>query len=204
VGVDPLQDLREPEFTLGDRRHHELVGRASIYFQIKSVDEQKRVCSREGHRLDAVKKRVVVSKRFHESRGFLCGIRVVTCLRAKNGGFQQTPVSNSWDATVFVDLLLMDGEDLGDGKVDALLHSLGQLPIEISESFVGAAVRRHYFRPHHMLRGDNVVDVVVDGLLEEISLGLAIFLRNRYKFLIELRVDRRADLECSFGSHEGT
>ncbi|HEV3481984.1 MAG TPA: hypothetical protein VGR97_06600 [Candidatus Acidoferrales bacterium] len=95
VGVDPLKNWGEPELTLGDRRHYEFVSRASVYFQIKSVDEEKRVCGREGYAVIAIKEWVVVGKRFHEGGDFLRGPRVVTRLRTKNCRLQQAVVSDS-------------------------------------------------------------------------------------------------------------
>jgi len=40
-------------------------------------------------------------------------------MRAEYGGFQQTDVSNTFDPTVLIDLLLVDCEDFGDGEVDS-------------------------------------------------------------------------------------
>jgi len=76
-------------------------------------------------------------------------------------------------AAVIVDLLVMDLQDFAYGQVDPLRHLLGQLPIQVPEFLVGAAECFHHCRPHRMLRRNNVTNLMLDGLLEQESLGLS-------------------------------
>ena len=77
-------------------------------------------------------------------------------------------LSNSLAAAILVDLPLMDSQNFRDGELPAPCQLFRQLPIEIPELFIGAAVRFQHFRPHQVLGTDNVVNVVVDGLLQQI------------------------------------
>jgi len=198
VGIDPLEDFGEPELSSGDGTHNELVGGKGIHFQVISIDEEKGVCGCEGHALVAIEEGVIVGQGFHKCSGFFCSARVVAQLGTEDGRLQKPYVSDSLDAAILVDLLLMDGQNFGDGEVSAPRHLLRQLPIEFPKLFVGAAVRFHHFRPHHVLGRDDGVDIVLDRLLKQISLGLPVFFRNRHKILVEFGVDRRTDLDCPF------
>lgn len=122
VLIDPFKDLSESEFSTGDRSHHEFESRDRIDGQVESADKKKRVRGCKGYALVSVEKRVIVRQGFEEGRRFLSDTVVVTSLRAKYRGFQQTAVSNATDPTVLIDLLLVDCEDFGNGEVDTLWH----------------------------------------------------------------------------------
>jgi hypothetical protein len=47
------------------------------------------------------------------------------------------------------------------------------------------------------------MNVMLDGLLQQESLGLPVFFRHRDEFLLELRVDCRTDLDRRPVSHGG-
>ena len=123
VAVDPLKYVGESEFATGDRAHHEFESRDGIDCQVESVNKKKRMRDCKGYALVSVEKRVIVRQRFHESCSFLGHTVVIAGLRAEYSGFQQPAVSNTIDATVLIDLLLVDCENFGNGEIDPLGHS---------------------------------------------------------------------------------
>jgi hypothetical protein len=56
---------------------------------------------------------------------------VVTRLRAKDGGFERAMIAQAVDASIFLDLVMMDGDDFSHRQVDALgqqiMISMGRL-----------------------------------------------------------------------------
>ena len=96
---------------------------------------------------------------------------------------------------------MLDGHDLGHGKINPVGHLLCQPPIEVTEFLIGAPIRFYHLRPHQMLRRHDVVDVMLDGLFQQIPLRLAILLGNRHEFSIKLGVDGGSDLYRGFVAH---
>ena len=153
------------------------------------------MCGRKSYALVSVEKRVVIQQRLHKSRSFLRHTVVIAYLRAENGGFQQTTVSKTIASTVMIDLLFVNGENFRDGQVEALGHLLlRELLIKLSELLIRAPIRLQHLWSHQALGKDHVVKVMFDGLLQEKSLGLPVFLSNRNELLVQLRVDGRTNL----------
>src|SRR2546425_2098905 len=122
--------------------------------------------SGESDALVAVDEWVIVGKRFHQCCGFLGDSAVVPDLWAEDGGLEESLIPESMGTAVLVDLLVMDLQDFAYGQVYTFRHLLGQLPIQIPEFLVGAPICFHHFRPHHALRGNHIVYVMLDGLLQ--------------------------------------
>ena len=63
-----------------------------FHLQKESIHAEENVCERERDSLVPVNKSVVIGKGFHERRGFLCQIAVVSNLGAKERGLETSSV----------------------------------------------------------------------------------------------------------------
>jgi hypothetical protein len=74
---------------------------------------------------------------------------------------------------------------------------LGQRSIQLMILFVGAAIGSHHLRPHHPLRGDDIVQVMLQRPLQNEPLRLPVLLGHGDELFVELRIDFRSDFDCA-------
>jgi len=120
----PLVKQRKAEFARFHGPYYELIGFPAAYIQIKSAQQKKCVHRGEPHTLVAVEEGVIVDERLEQRCGFFAQIVVVASLRTKDGGLQRALIAQAVDAAIFLNLVMMDGDDFSHRQVDALGHYL--------------------------------------------------------------------------------
>lgn len=113
---------------------------------------------------------MVIGQGLHEGRGFLGDVGVVTDLRTKYRRLQQGSVANSQVSAIFGDLLMVDGEDLGNRQAGPAGQLFRQFSVEAAEFFVRTAIGIHDLRANRPLGRNDVVDVVFDRFPQEEAL----------------------------------
>src|SRR5260370_21478195 len=94
----------EAEVAAGDGRDDGGEGRKRVCFEIMSVNQEKGVSSGKNNALVAVKERMIIRERLHQSCCGLFGdVVVIPDLRAKDGGFQESFVPHPVSSAVVVD-----------------------------------------------------------------------------------------------------
>jgi hypothetical protein len=147
----PLVKQRKAKLSGVHGLHHKLISSGATYFQIESVQQQKGVHRSEPCPLLAVEESGIVEERPEQRRGFFVTSVVVTRLRAKDGGFERAMIAQAVDASIFLDLVMMDGDDFSHRQVDALgqqiMISMGRLDFARCNFSLADHPRRKLTRP---------------------------------------------------------
>ena len=75
---------------------------------------------REAHTFVPIRKVVVIYQRLQQRRCLFADIVVVTRLRTENSRLQCALIEHPVLAAVFLNLVMVDGDDLSNGQIDAL------------------------------------------------------------------------------------
>jgi len=153
VSIDPIEDERKTKPSLGHRVNYKNVCFSGVRDDGESIDQQKSVRRVEGYALVAINEGMIVCQRLHQRRRFFPQIGVIAGLRPEDGSLQSSLIPQALNATVMLDLAMMNGEYFRDGQVDAFRHLLvfGQFLIQLPVLFVGASGRFHHLRTDQAL-----------------------------------------------------
>src|SRR5271166_5356142 len=120
----PFMKQGEAEFSCGNCLHYEVISSLVSHLEIESVHQHESVNRCEGHPLIAVQKGVIVDQRLKQRGRLFAQVVVVTSLRPENSGLQCAMIEHPGLAAVFLDLVMMDGDDFSHRQVNALGHYL--------------------------------------------------------------------------------
>jgi len=112
---NPLVKQREAELAFRHRFHHELEGSLAGDVQIESVHQEKRVSGGKPDPFVAIQKCVIIDQRLQQGGRLFAQVIVVARLRTENRSFQCALIQHPVLATVFLNLVMVDGDDFSHG-----------------------------------------------------------------------------------------
>ena len=115
--TQPRHEFLEGELASVVERKQEILRPLGGGRELCAVDREKRIGGGKGGALIAVEERVVLGQALPKRHGFFDEIGILAGLRPEEGGFKQTRIANAVTATITLDLVDMDGQNLGHGEV---------------------------------------------------------------------------------------
>jgi hypothetical protein len=134
----------------------------------------------------AIHERTIVGKRLHQRSGLFRQAVVTVILGTKNSSLKSSSIPKPVKSAEFIDQLTVHLFDFGDREINVLGHLPGQHPQQLAISFLRFTEGTHGFRPDHLLRGNDIMEIVFQCAFEQEPLRLPSFPGNGDEFLMEL------------------
>ena len=190
--TDPVKNLDKTEFVPVRGAGDERVTLRAATLDVTAVTPEEDIGGGESNALIAVQETMVVAERLHQGgRFFFDGIEIAG-LRTKNGGLNRALVADTMETAEHLDQSVLHPVDFRYGK--GIRHLLGKTLQQVTVASHRLLDGIHHLGAGQVLGRNHVVQVERERLLENMPLGLPMFLGNCDELIVKLGVDLRSEL----------